>query len=256
MPPSLPASFVTHPLAHRGYHNVAAGRPENSLAAFRAAIASGYGIELDLQLTADGAAMVFHDYGLERLTGQPGKLIDQTETQARSLPLLGGENETIPTLAEALELVDGRVPVLIEIKDQDGAMGADIGLLEAATATALKGYDGPVAVMSFNPNSVAEMARLAPDVPRGITTCDYLREAPDLPKERRAALHEIADFDQVDACFISHQASDLARERVQKIRAAGVPVLCWTIKSPKEEADARRFADNITFEGYDPSIPA
>ncbi|MCV6585411.1 MAG: glycerophosphodiester phosphodiesterase family protein [Marinibacterium sp.] len=250
MRPALPDAFLTHPIAHRAYHDLAAGRPENSLSACRAAIAAGYGIEIDLQLTADGAAMVFHDYDLDRLTGRSGQLRDLTAAEASALPLLGGDGDTIPSLPALLDLVAGRVPLLIEIKDQDGAMGPDVGPLEAATARALRGYDGPVAVMSFNPHSVAEMARIAPDLPRGITSCDVEAEAPGLPDAQRHALHEIADFDRVGAGFISHQASDLGRGRVQAIRAAGYPVLCWTIRSPEDEAAARRHADNVTFEGY------
>ena len=168
----LPRPFLTIPLAHRGLHDVTDGRPENSRAGIRAAMAAGYGVEIDVQLSADGAAMVFHDYDLGRLTGETGALRLRRADALRRIALTGGD-ETIPDLPDILSLVDGKVPVLIEIKDQDGAMGPDIGPLEAATAQALTGYDGPVAVMSFNPDSVAEMARIAPDFPRGLTTCAF-----------------------------------------------------------------------------------
>lgn len=256
MTPRLHPAFCTTPLAHRAYHDRSQGRPENSRAAIRSAIAQGYGIEIDLQLSADGAAMVFHDYDLARLTGQPGPLRRRSAAELQAIALAGGDGETIPTLAEILELVVGAVPLLIELKDQDGAMGPDIGPLEAAAAGALAGYDGPVAVMSFNPHSVAEMARLAPGVPRGLTTCAFDPEDWPLDPETCARLREIPDIDRVRASFISHQASDLGSARVRELRKGGLAVLCWTIRSPEEEAEARKVAHNITFEGYKAVLPA
>ncbi|AVO38866.1 glycerophosphodiester phosphodiesterase family protein [Pukyongiella litopenaei] len=254
--PPLPQDFLRLPVAHRALHDTAQGRPENSRAAIRAAIEAGYAIEIDLQPSADGVPLVFHDYDLSRLTEARGPVRDLTAAEAGRVPLGHGDGEGIPTLAEVLDLVAGRVPLLVEIKDQDGALGPDVGPLEAATAAALAGYAGPVAVMSFNPHSVAEMARLAPDLPRGLVTDRF--EAADwpVPADRRAALREIPDFDRVGAAFISHQAKDLGRGRVQDLRRAGVPVLCWTIRSPQAEADARRLADNVTFERYLAALPA
>ncbi|WP_406645875.1 glycerophosphodiester phosphodiesterase family protein [Aliisedimentitalea scapharcae] len=248
----LPASFLAAPIAHRAFHDVAQGRPENSRAAIRAAIAAGYGIEIDLQLTADNQAMVFHDYGLGRLTGADGVIRQHTAEQAARIALSGGDGEGIPSFDEVLELVSGQVPLLVELKDQDGAMGSDVGPLEAATAAALRGYDGDVAVMSFNPHSVACMAELLPDVPRGIVTSAYIPGDWPLSPEVCDHLRQIPDFDRVGACFISHEVEDLDRERVQTLRGAGVPILCWTVKSSAAEATARQRADNITFEGYVP----
>jgi len=253
---ALPAEFLTTPLAHRGYHDRAAGRPENSRAAFVAAIAAGYGIELDVQRSRDNQPMVFHDYDMARLTGTPGAIQTRSADELAEIRL-SGTDEQIPTLLEVLELVAGRVPLLIEIKDQDGAMGPNTGPLEKAVAAALDGYEGPVALMSFNPYSVAALAQYAPHLPRGLTTEAYEGEDTRLvPATRRAELREISDFDRVGASFISHQASDLARARVGELKAAGVPVLCWTIRSPEEEARARAIADNITFEGYAAAQPA
>ncbi|NSY37842.1 glycerophosphodiester phosphodiesterase family protein [Leisingera sp. ANG59] len=251
MTPPLPAAFLTVPLAHRALHDVADGRPENSRAAVRAAIAAGYGIEIDLQLSKDGCAMVFHDYDLDRLAEGSGPVRALTREELRAVPLKGGDGEGIPDLGEVLELVAGQVPLLIELKDQHGEMGLTGGVLEQATVDALCGYDGPVALMSFNPNSVAELARLAPDTARGITTSAYdPSEWPELPKAVCDDLRAIPDFDRSGSSFISHEAGDLARPRVQALRSAGVPVLCWTIRSPAEETAARAFADNVTFEQY------
>lgn len=256
MIPPLPDVFRSIPIAHRALHDAADHRPENSRAAVRAAIEAGYGIEIDLQLSADGQALVFHDYDLRRMTGEPGAIRLRTAAEAGTLALRGGDGETIPTLPEILDLVAGRAPLLIELKDQDGGMGPDIGALDAATAEALAGYDGPVAVMSFNPHSVAELARLAPDVPRGLVTESYGPTTVPLPTATRDRLREIPDFDRCGAGFISHEVHDLLRDRVQDLRRAGVPVLCWTVRSVETEAFARQYADNITFEGYLAAIPA
>jgi glycerophosphoryl diester phosphodiesterase len=157
----------------------------------------------------------------------------------------------IPTLAEVLAIVDGRVPLLIEIKDQDGQMGPAMGRLEEATARALAGYAGPVALMSFNPHAVARMADLAPGIPRGLTTSAYdpADWAPVAP-EVCDRLRDIPDYDRTGACFISHEARDLGRPRVAALKAQGAAVLCWTIRSPEAEAEARKIAQNVTFEGY------
>src|SRR5690606_17300252 len=121
-------------------HDRAAGRPENSPAAIAAAIDAGYAIEIDIQPSADGVPMVFHDYDLRRLTGQPGRIRGKTAAELARIPLLDAGGGGIPTLAEVLRLVAGRVPLLIEIKDQDGAMGPDVGPLENAVARDLAGY--------------------------------------------------------------------------------------------------------------------
>lgn len=252
----LPAAFLTTPLAHRGYHNRAEGRVENSLAAFRAAIAAGYGIEMDLQLSADGVAMVFHDEWMERLTEASGFVKDFTAAELGRIQLRDSR-ETIPTLEQALILIAGQVPLLIEIKDQTETMQPTDGRLEAATAAVLSGYKGPVAVMSFNPHSVAHMARLAPTIARGLTTSAYDPDAwAPLSPETCDALRPIPDYDRTESSFISHEAADLARPRVAELRAQGAAILCWTIRSPEAEAAARKVAQNITFEGYPAAFPA
>ena len=253
--PALPPVFLTTPIAHRALHDRAAGRPENSRAAIRAAVAAGYGIEIDLQLSADGQAMVFHDYDLKRLTAETGPVRQRSAADLGRIALASGDGEGIPTLAEVLEIVAGQVPLLIEIKDQDGGMGPDVGPLEQAAARVLQGYGGPVAVMSFNPHSVAAFGAALPDLPRGLTTSAYDAGDWNLSRATCDRLRDIPDFDRVGASFISHEAADLARDRVQALRAAGVPVLCWTIRSEDQDRAARAFADNVTFEGYAAKAP-
>lgn len=247
----LPRAFLTRPIAHRALHDRAAGRPENSRAAIRAGIEAGYGLEIDLQLSSDGVAMVFHDDDLDRLTDQTGPLRDRAAAELSAIRLTDAE-DGIPTLAEVLEIVAGRVPLLIEIKDQTPFDRK----LEAATAKALEGYVGPVAVMGFNPQSVIAMAELAPTVPRGITTCAYAYDAWPLPPETCDLLREIPDYDRAEASFISHEAADLARDRVAELQSQGAALLCWTIRSQGAEDEARRIADNVTFEGYPAAKPA
>lgn len=252
----LATEFLTTPLAHRALHAVTEGRPENSRAAIRAAIQAGYGIEIDLQLSKDGQAMVFHDYALQRLAQASGPVAQRTCAELADTILIGAD-EAIPTLPEILELVDGQVPLLIELKDQDGQMGQNVGPLETATAAALQGYKGATAVMSFNPNSVAKMAELCPDIPRGITTSSYQMENwPTLPEHVCNHLRMIPDYDRVGASFISHEVSDLSNPRVAELKAEGADILCWTVTSAEIEAQARRVAVNITFEQYLAEKPA
>lgn len=245
---TLPASFLSKPLTHRALHDNKCA--ENSVHAIEAAIAHGYGIELDIQQSRDGVPMVFHDYSLERLTGETGPIAQRTSRELSDIKLLGGGG-FIPTFEQVLELVAGRVPLLVEIKDQDGALGPNIGPLEKAICNALHGYNGDIALMSFNPNAVAACAEYAPDVPRGLTTCAYpAKDWPTVPAKVREFQATIPDFERIGACFISHQHQDLKSPHVAHLKARGVPILCWTIRSPSVEMEARKIADNITFEGY------
>ena len=252
----LDPAFLNVPLTHRALHDVARGRPENSRAAIIAAMDAGYGIEIDVQLSADGAAMVFHDYDLRRLAEDSGP-IQQRSAADLGRVTLRGSDEGIPTLPEVLDLVDGRVPLLIEIKDQDGVMGANVGRLEQAVARDIERYEGPLGVMSFNPNSVQQMAIHAPKVARGIVTSAYTaQDWPLLPKGTRDRLRLIPDFDTVRASFISHEVENLSAPRVAELKARGADILCWTVKSAKQEQEARKVADNITFEQYLAEFPS
>ncbi len=247
----LPAAFLGPPLAHRGLHGP--GRPENSVEAFEAAAAAGYGIELDVQLTADGAALVFHDEGLARMTGAEGLVRDRALADLVALPLRGGGR--MAPLDAVLAAVAGRVPVLVEIKDQSGCLGDIDGRLEAAVARAVRAAPGPVAVMSFNPASVYRMRGLCPEVPRGLTTEDFVAEDEwSAPRAVRERLTAIADFEGCGATFVSHNRRQLGMKRIAELKAAGAAVLCWTVRSPEEEAAARAVAHNVTFEGYEAAL--
>ncbi|MFV0293885.1 MAG: glycerophosphodiester phosphodiesterase family protein [Paracoccus sp. (in: a-proteobacteria)] len=247
---ALHSDFLRLPLAHRGLHS--RGIPENSLTSFRAAIEAGYGIELDIQPAADCTPMVFHDYDLARMCGDESYITDMDLDDIAQLRLLGTD-EAIPTLAETLREVAGRVPLLIEIKDQDGRLGTNIGGVHERVAAALAAYEGPVAVMSFNPNTVEAFGELTPEIARGLTSCAFDKEEwPMLDAESRASLSALEHFDQTGAQFVSHDWRDLDREPLISLQSRGVPVLCWTVRSGEEEAEARRIAGGITFENYHP----
>ena len=156
------------PYAHRGLWSE--GLPENSLAAFKAAVDAGFGIELDVQLSSDGTVMVFHDYTLDRVCGREGLLTDLTEAELAAIPLMGTA-QTIPTLAQVLELVDGRVPLLIELKGETG----DTSIVPATLAV-LRDYRGAWCMESFNPLLMRAVKRQAPHVVRGLLSTDLCKE--------------------------------------------------------------------------------
>ena len=249
--PALPASLLRLPIAHRALHDRAAGRIENSPSAIKAAIAAGYAIEIDVQLSADGKAMVFHDETLDRLTDETGPVNARSATELGRIALRDGAGDTIPTLPEVLALVAGQVPLLIEIKDQTGSMSDSDATLEKAVADALQGYQGDVALMSFNPHSVRHLGELMPDLARGLIGSSYdYADWEELTPEVCDSLRGLPNFESLGASFISHQASDLGSARVAQIKADGTTILCWTIKSLEAEAAARQVAQNITFERY------
>lgn len=250
---SLPATFLDRPITHRGLHDLGRGVVENSPSAFEAAIEAGFGIELDVQLSSDAQPMVFHDYDMARLTGQSGAIQTRNADVIRAMRL-SGSTDTIFDLRTVLELIAGRVPLLIELKDQDGAMGPNIGSLEHAVASALHGYEGDAAVMSFNPYSTTMMAKLAPDRPCGLVTSSY---EPDkwMPLSTKTCDHlrDIPDYATSGSCFISHEVTDLARPRVAELKKQGATILCWTVKSQEQADAALNIAQNITFEGFIPT---
>ncbi len=247
----LPKAFLTLPLAHRGLHGPNCA--ENSLEAFEAALEAGYGIELDVQGTRDGHAVVFHDSTLDRMTDETGLVRDRSLEEMQAIPLKGGGS--IIALDALLARVNGQVPVLVEIKDCTGTLERADDLLEAAVARSVKDH-GNVAVMSFNPSIVGALATRLPDTPRGLVTEVFTSSGwPHAAVETLDRLSRIEDYDTVGASFISHDHASLDTCPVAELKARGSDILCWTIKSPEDEARARKVAQNITFEGYRPAVP-
>jgi glycerophosphoryl diester phosphodiesterase len=244
----LPWLFAP-PIAHRGLHDAAGGVPENSRAAFATAVEAGYGVELDVQPSAEGEAMVFHDDALARMTGAAGRVWERRASELAALRL-AGDGETMPSLAETLAVVAGRVPLFVEIKYRGGRA---IGRLEARVAALLAGYGGPVAVQSFEPRLLAWFADHAPDLPRGQISGDYrrYREAPlsFAARWRRTMLGYTA-LARPD--YIVYEWRALPNPATRAARREGLPVLAWTVQSPAEYDHARRHADNVLFEGFRP----
>ena len=249
----LAPAFWSRPFAHRGLHDVGAGRPENGLAASDAAIAHGYGIELDVQASADGEAMVFHDYAMERLCGGSGRVDDLTAETLRATGLIGGGR--IPDLATVLARIAGRAHALIEIKDQSGGFGPTDGRLEQRVCEVVResGYGETCAIMSFNPHSILTVGDHAPGVPRGLVSYDF--EHPHdahVDAAHRRDLANLAMFDECGADFVSYGATNLDAPAIASLRERDIPVFCWTIRSEAQAEAAYRRCDQITFEGFLP----
>lgn len=247
----LPQRFLERPIAHRALHGAAG--PENSMGAIKAAVANGYGIEIDVQPSANATPMVFHDATLDRMTDRQGPISDLSDGALQNVDLIG-QGGHIPTLRETLAVVDGKVPLLIEIKDQDGGLGGNVGVLSERVAQVLAGYTGDVAVMSFNPHTMFAFAKAAPNVPRGLVTAAFHAEHwPDVPATTRERLAQIPDAAPLNADFISHERATLGMAAVHALKSEGLPILCWTVRSPAQEVEARKIAEQITFEGYTPA---
>lgn len=248
---SAPAWLVARPIAHRGLHAAAKGIHENTMAAAEAAIAGGFGIECDVQLSKDGEAMVFHDHELGRLTDASGPVGDRTSEELASLRI-GNSDETIPSLPVFLERIHGRTPIIVEIKSRfDGDER-----LARRTAQVLAGLDQPVAVKSFDPAIVALLRQIAPRLRRGIVAqARYEGDewGPTTPAQRRA-MATFAHWPETRPDFISYRYADLPSQYVVMPRIlSGIPVMTWTVRSQAEADRASAFVDQIVFEGFVPS---
>ena len=235
-----------HPaIAHRGLWRPD-GAPENSLAAFQAACVAGYGIELDIQLSADGEAMVFHDDDLERMTGVPGRLSDRTTSELAELRLKGTD-ERIPTLAETLALVGRRAMVHVELKTPYG----HVGPLEQRAHEILIDHAGPVCVIGFNPYSHAWFAERFPGVLRGLDSYSYKR-APQMAEAQRASFAKLEHVAIAKPNFLALGLDMLPSERAAALRAQGLPIVAWTVREPGQWDAIRDGCDNLIFEGFTP----
>jgi len=217
--PEKLAGLEARAFAHRGLHDT--GVPENSLAAFRAAIAADLGIECDIRKSSDGRAMVFHDAGLERLTGREGSMAARSVGDLTGITLSGSE-ETIPTLRDTLDLVAGQVPLLLEVKSDDRR---PIDALCRAVRRDLEGYLGPVGVMSFDPRVPRWFAEREPEVLRGLVVTEQnSRTLTGALKRKLSVMHAKPDFLALD---VRDLPSSLARKQARKGRA----LFSWTVRS-------------------------
>jgi glycerophosphoryl diester phosphodiesterase len=226
------ARLGERPFAHRGLHG--GGIVENSRSAITEAVTHGYGIEVDVRLSADFIPMVFHDEGLDRLTFGTGPLADRESDDLRSLRFRMG-NGAIPALSDVLEAIGGRVPLLIELK----ASGPAYHQLCWAVARTLYLYPGPVGVMSFNPRVGHWFARHHPEFLRGLVVTEEGKRGWRGRIERRLA------FFWAQPDFLAYDIRDLPSAFAQ---ARGVPVYTWTVRTQEERERAARHAGQIIFE--------
>jgi glycerophosphoryl diester phosphodiesterase len=241
---------VARPIAHRGLHDAAAGRVENSIGAAQAAVAGGYGIECDLRLSRDGKVFVFHDDSLERLTGESGAFIERDAAEIEKIAFRQS-GETIPSLAQWLAAVSGAVPLILELKsDFSGNLA-----LAGAVAAELAGYQGQAAVKSFDPALIAALRAQDAPWPLGIVAqSDYeSEEFSCLTPSQWRSLSRFTHAAETRPDFLSWRALDLPTPVTAFARAcARTPVMTWTISAPEQAEVAYRYADQIVFEGYAP----
>ena len=241
------SAFMGTSIAHRGYFDNEAGVPENSLACFQAAIENGFAIELDIQLSSDGVAMVFHDADLERMCGVQGKIWEYTADQLKEMKLLGTE-ETIPTFEETLDLINGQVPILVEYKMDK--VDTDVC---AYSHELLKDYDGPYAIQCFHPFALFWYRQNANDVPRGQLSKNFLREREELGEEAT-----IIDFLMTNMMlnvigypdFVAYDCIDADFYALRLCRFLGAKTSTWTILEPAQYEAVKGQFDLYTFEGF------
>ena len=231
--------------AHRGLHGN--GCAENSITAFKKAVDCGFGIELDIRLSSDGQLVVFHDDTLDRVTKESGKVRERSAKELSKIKLLD-TNDTVPTFSDVLRLVDGRVPLLVEIKEDAG----DNSVSEAAVKM-LSEYKGDYIVESFNPLSLAYFKKHKPEVLRGFLSQNFLKE-----KKYRKPLYFLLQNMLLNVAarpdFIAYNHTDYKNASLKLLRSLfKVPTLSWTVRSKKEETAAYEHKfDGIIFEKYMP----
>ncbi|WEK06185.1 MAG: glycerophosphodiester phosphodiesterase family protein [Candidatus Devosia phytovorans] len=242
------------PIAHRGLHDRANGVIENSASAFEAAIAGGFAIECDVQLTADGVPVIFHDDDMQRLIGKDGLVADVASADILATPLLDSAAGDRPQkFADFLTQIAGRALLQIELKAQRDAHGTQ--LLARSVAELLKSYNGPVTIESFDPKLLTAIRQFGFTGPRGIITYDYNRTdwQPELSEEQRYTLRNLLHWHETQFDFISCHQEALELPAIIFWRALGKPVTAWTIRTQAEAEKAKPHIDQIVFEGFDPA---
>lgn len=243
--------LTARPVAHRGFHDAAAGRIENTPSAIAAAAGRGFAIEIDVHLSSDGRVFAFHDETLDRLTEGKGPTAGLTLKQLRSVPFKATADR-IPSLEEVLEIVSGRGALVVEVKSHFGDRQRE---LVEATARILKDRDEPIAVMSFDPRIVADFAEIAPGLTRGIVA-DDASDAEDYGRftaEQRRELASLAHADWSKPQFVAYWVKLLPNAVSRWVRDdLKLPLLTWTVRSSEDRAAAAAHADQMIFEGFDP----
>lgn len=241
------------PIAHRGLHDIGKGVIENSPAAFKAAIAGGYAIECDLQLSADGVPMVIHDSTLDRVAGRGGRVDAMTADEIARVPLKDSvDRDTTLTFVEFLNLVGGRVPLAVELKDQEDGRNDE---LARAAAVALEHYTGAVGIISFNPRLLTGIRDNGFTGPLGILVERYKNKWAEerMTPSQRFFLRHLLHYPSTRFDFIDCHHESLNLPAVRLLRFLGFPVVTWTIKSQEDADRALQHCDQITFEGFVPT---
>ena len=246
-----PEWLTARPVAHRGLHDRARGIVENTSSAAAAAAAAGFGIEVDLQLTSDGEAMVHHDDELGRLTDGSGRLIDLTAAQLKAVPFRDTADPMM-TLADLCTLVDGRVPLVLEVKSH---FNGDRRLV-SRMAQVLSAYRGPVAAMSFDPDQVIAVRDLLPERPRGIVAQRNYDDSEwvTLSPHQRDSMRYLRHGLQTRPHFVAYWIEQLPSPAPWLARNLfGCALLTWTVRTEEQRARAARCADQMIFEGFVPT---
>lgn len=235
--------------AHRGYFDNDSAAPENSMAAFRAAIDAGYGIELDVQMSADGVPMVFHDGDLERMCGVSGKIWEYTCAELQQMRLLDTE-ETIPTFGEVLELIAGQVPVIVEYKLD--RVNTDV--CQAGNAL-LQNYEGDYCIQCFHPLALMWYKKNAPEVVRGQLSQSFWEEE----KYHGDALYALLSYMPENVVtrpdYIAYQFDDADNLSFRLCRAMGAKTAAWTLRDPADYEIAKEDFDLFIFDSFPLEAP-
>lgn len=241
------------PIAHRGLHDIAAGVIENSRSAFEAAIAGGFAIECDVQLSSDGEPYIFHDDDLARLTDGSGPSSAIRIADVTKLPLKGSSTGDCPQrFSEFLAQIAGRTMLQIELKKQ--ADTSTSTTLANGVLDALRGYEGPYTLESFDPRLLIALRRAGATAPLGIITYNYSESKwdQDVGYIQREILRHLLHWPSTRFDFISCRDNSLGLPAVRFFRSRGLPVTAWTIRSAEQARRALMQADQIVFEGFVP----
>jgi glycerophosphoryl diester phosphodiesterase len=247
---NVPQWLTARPVAHRGLHDAAKGIIENMPGAAEAAVSANFAIECDIQLTADGEAMVHHDDELGRLTEGSGALLAKTAAELKAVRFKA-TTERMMTLADLCTLVRGRVPLVIEVKSHfDGDRR-----LVTRMAEVLSSYDGPAVGMSFDPDQVMALRELIPSRPRGIVAERHYaaEDWPAASPAQRREMKHLQHFFRTQPDFVAYWVNELPSPAPWIARNIfGRPLLTWTVRTPAQRARAARHADQMIFEGFRP----
>jgi glycerophosphoryl diester phosphodiesterase len=245
---STPDWLTARPVAHRGLHDAAHGVIENTPSSVAAAAAAGYAIEVDLQITADGEAMVHHDEALGRLTEGSARLDSMTAAELRRVPFKATADRMM-SLSELCDLIFGRVTLVLELKSHFNGDPR----LPLRVADVLKSYSGPAAVMSFDPGMVAVIRRAAPSLRRGLVAERRYRPQHQDRSWFRGNMDYLSDLARACPQFLAYSVRDLPSAVPLASRAlCGMPLLTWTVRNDDDRARAARWADQMIFEGFRP----